>query len=228
MKNIYVILIGIVAGACLAIGGIMLVNHLGENSNGDRALATEQSAHPLEAIDLPPYKSPDLQMEMARGNVRSIEFKNTDGALIVYNYTHDGMNEEELEGVFERNELGQIVSYYDSDSYTYNKDGFISETKRWVETCYMVSKYEYNEYNELVKEVEKIFNEGMYDDELAHEAVYVYSNYKYDDCGNWISRSVKVERKKKHVDYDIPVDVHSPKYDTDVFRTEKRKITYYE
>ena len=177
------------------------------------------------------YYASDLKMVLARGNVKSIV---PDANCVYYawgetNYNRHGINMEELEGVFERNELGKIVSYYDSDSYTYNKDGFISETKRWVETCYMVSKYEYNENNELVKEVEKIFKEGFDgNDVLVHDAVFTYSNYKYDSNGNWISRDVKVEKKKKYANEKPVFNIAGQKYDTNVTHTETRKITYYE
>ena len=175
------------------------------------------------------YYASDLKMVLARGNVKSIV---PDANCVYYawgetNYNRHGINVEELESVFERNELGQITSYYESDSYTYNKDGFIAEFVSWVENYYKVSKYEYNEKNEIIKEVEKIYMDNG-DGVLVHDAVFTYSNYKYDSNGNWISRDVKVEQKKKYAN-EIPVfNISGPKYDTNVTHTETRKITFYE
>ena len=227
------ILISFAAGACLAIGGVMLVDYLRKDNNDDRCLVTEQQDEQQEVIDLLQYKSADLQMQQAKGNVRTIEYKPTSenyyGKTI--NYNPDGINEEYLEEYLEeayegdveikRNSQNQLiyigVSEYETyEEWTYNDDGFIATHTLEEPLRGYTSQYEYNEKNELVKCVKE--GNSACDPESSFISVIIYSNYKYDSRGNWISRDVKEEHKF----------LDCPEYDFSRSYTEPRVITFYE
>ena len=181
-----------------------------------------------------PYKSSDLKMVLARGNVKSIVYKDSryDDNEETINYTPDGENEEYILSdeycLLERNNNGQLLSIDDDgmcfDEWEYNNNGFVATHVSYCDACGGTTTYEYNEKNEVVKTTEK----GLCEPEGIAEyyKTNIYSNYKYDVYGNWISRDVK-EEGKGYGYSDSGKLVRLPDLDTTESYTETRKITYY-
>ena len=204
----------------------------------------ENALDHCSASILVPYKSSDLKMELARGNVKSIvyissvDYANND----TINYTPDGyrlydkiwgskLDPDDFE--IERNNKGQLISFVlwpDAESYieeyTYNEDGFIASYGSYSDGAGGGSECEYNEKNELIKEMDEGVREPSGNEEYIH--TITYSNYKYDHCGNWISRDVKEEWKFKIFDEERGYHIHNPENDTSETSTQKRVIIYYD
>ena len=113
-----------------------------------------------------------------------------------------------------RNNDGYIVKIYESpecdyESCTYSWKNDKVVAKIWNEDeCYL---YTYNDNGDLIKNHEKC-EKGEIND-----IYYTYSNYVYDDLGNWISRKVKSSWK----------DSYTGETGGETY-TERRQITYYE
>lgn len=177
------------------------------------------------------YKTPDLQMEQLKGDVKSIKYSS--GFTI--DYTPEGRRIVVGEGddlFVTRNEEGQLLSVYNeyegcegySEEWLYNNLGFVSDLSGLVcETDYHTN-YVYNENNELVREVTHGSNLGE-----EYIEIYLYTNYKYDRYGNWISRYVEWSMKPNTDSewyYEDP-DYYNETYTDSDSYTETREITYY-
>ncbi|MBR5327863.1 MAG: leucine-rich repeat protein [Paludibacteraceae bacterium] len=197
------------------------------------------------AILLLPYLSSDLKMMLVRGRVKSIVDNNSGYSYLLasgtLDYTYEGMlvstlieedsddedYDEDCTTELERNSEGQLLEIGDcswGDSWTYNEDGFVATHSmfdaEWGRDIDYT--YEYNENNDVVK-ANCVFtsSEGKSVDTI------IYSNYKYDGYGNWISRDATQETKSYN--YDVASDsyVYDAESDTSVTRTETRVIIYY-
>jgi hypothetical protein len=245
MKKIYIILISIAAGVCLAIGGVVLTDLLSKDQNEGTSQETQQLNQPTqdqatekaqdEANEKSQYKSPDLKMLHAKGNVRSIEgipaelsWWLSDQKKIIFTrdgvlaFTLDKKLLSNLEGEVERDEFGRFISIRDFSNTInelgYNEDGFIATYSFYMEGCGGTTKYEYNEKDELTKTVFKGECEFEFERFIT---VSRYSNYLYDSHDNWISRKVKEETKTYNLDDDL-IDTETNTY------TEKRTIKYFD
>ena len=101
----------------------------------------------------------------------------------------------------------QEIKRYDPGVFTYDSNGNITSKvfNKPGDRLYYVSKYSYNANGALVKYVAgTAYNTDKLNDNDAH-TLETYSNYKYDQQGNWIYRTVDADR---------------PRY------IEKRQITY--
>ena len=122
---------------------------------------------------------------------------------------------------------GRPIAYADEmtvSQWTYNNNGFVATHLSYSDACGGTTTYEYNEKNEVVKTTEKGSCEpgGI----AEYYRTNIYSNYKYDVYGNWISRDVK-EEGKGYIYSDSDKLVHAPEYDISEFNTETRVIIYY-
>lgn len=182
-----------------------------------------------------PYMSNDLKMMFARGPVKSIVYIYTGDYPYndTINYTPNGKRiyvEEEIVfevSVEEYDSEGRPVAYADEmtvSQWTYNNNGFVATHLSYSDACGGTTTYEYNEKNEVVKTTEKGSCEpgGI----AEYYRTNIYSNYKYDVYGNWISRDVK-EEGKGYIYSDSDKLVHAPEYDISEFNTETRVIIYY-
>ena len=241
MKKIYIFLISFVAGACLAIGGYMLVDYLIQGNNNPQPVPNEQQEELQdepqdEQPDQPQYKSPDLKMMQAKGNVRTIEgsFEEfsywTESKKIIFNrdgvfaFTLDKKFLSELEGEVERDEYGRFITINalmlgnTINSFEYNNDGFIAKYYFSMEGCSSTTRYEYNDNDDLVKKISTSECVGLGE---RYTSETTYSNYKYDSHGNWISRKCKTV-SKNYDEFDELMEANTSN------DTETRKITYYE
>jgi hypothetical protein len=250
MKKLPYILLIICVGVGLAIGAVMLVDHLSKDKYDGRRLVTEQPDHLAqdEVLDVSQYKSPDLQMQLAKGNVNSIEFE-----YEKLNYTPNGLlikNDDYITINIKRNEKGQIISILESEEevseevyyYTYDNNGFVKElTHRSAcfvegESSESYTKYTYKG-EELMKEETRDWadiwcrgEDGVNDGKIESTTITTYTNYEYDNRGNWISREMKTETNSKLYELDGGLGnvirfVKEENYSNS--EIQKRTITYY-
>jgi hypothetical protein len=252
MKKLPYILLIIVAGVGLAIGGVMLVDHLGKDKYGGRRLVTELPENPVwdKVVDISRYKSSDLQMQLAKGNVKRINETS---------YSPNGIYQIDKESCIihiKRNEKGQIIEILDSERwddgdfvnedyyyYTYDNNGFLKELTHTfadgVEGEYHESytHYTYSGDNLIKAETRSWADvwlrrgDGIDDAKIVTTTITIYSNYKYDSHGNWISREVKEETNSNIYELDeqygnIKRFVKEENYSNS--DTETRTITYYD
>jgi hypothetical protein len=228
----------------------MLVDHLSKDKYDGRRLVTEQPDHLAqdEVLDVSQYKSPDLQMQLAKGNVNSIEFE-----YEKLNYTPNGLlikNNDYITVNIKRNEKGQIISILESEEevseevyyYTYDNNGFVKElTHRSAcfvegESSESYTKYTYKG-EELMKEETRDWadiwcrgEDGVNDGKIESTTITTYTNYEYDNRGNWISREMKTETNSKLYELDGGLGnvirfVKEENYSNS--EIQKRTITYY-
>ena len=180
-----------------------------------------------------PYMSNDLKMMFVRGPVKSIVYSHPEYTFLYesLNFTPDGWIEYTLDeySILERNNNGQLLYIDDggmcADEWTYNNNGFVATHASYCDACGGTKTYEYNEENVVVKASYK----GKCEPEGGRESIgtIIYSNYKYDVYGNWISRDVKEDMKHYGYNEDRNSYIHLPDLDTSETRTETRVITYY-
>jgi hypothetical protein len=248
MKKLPYILLIICAGVGLAIGAVMLVDHLSKDKYDGRRLVTEQPDHLAqdEVLDVSQYKSPDLQMQLAKGNVKSIEFE-----YEKLNYTPNGLLIKNYDYIdIKRNEKGQIISILESEEevseegyfYTYDNNGFVKElTHRSAcfvegESSESYTKYTYKG-EELMKEETREWDDtwhsgedGVNDAKIESTTITTYTNYEYDNRGNWISREMKTETNSKLYELDECLGniIRFVKEENNSnSEIQKRTITYY-
>jgi hypothetical protein len=250
MKKLPYILLIICVGVGLAIGAVMLVDHLSKDKYDGRRLVTEQPDHLAqdEVLDVSQYKSPDLQMQLAKGNVNSIEFE-----YEKLNYTPNGLlikNDDYITINIKRNEKGQIISILESEEevseegyfYTYDNNGFVKElTHRSAcfvegESSESYTKYTYKG-EELMKEETREWDDtwhsgedGVNDAKIESTTITTYTNYEYDNRGNWISREMKTETNSKLYELDECLGniIRFVKEENNSnSEIQKRTITYY-
>ncbi|MBR5828394.1 MAG: hypothetical protein IKY49_04075 [Paludibacteraceae bacterium] len=250
MQKLPYILLIICAGVGLAIGAVMLVDHLSKDKYDGRRLVTEQPDHLAqdEVLDVSQYKSPDLQMQLAKGNVNSIEYE-----YEKLNYTPNGLlikNDDYITIDIKRNEKGQIISILESAEeeiseevyyYTYDNNGFVKE-QTYSYACFVEGEsYEsYTKYTykgeELMKEETREWadiwghGDGVEAGKSESTTIATYTNYKYDNRGNWISREKKRETNSKLYELDESLGniirfVKEENNSNSV--VQKRTITYY-
>ena len=231
MKTIYIVLISLLGTAALATGGFFAVRYIIDNYDRPEPITYIPEAN-LGTTQSNKYRTPDLQREHAKGRVASIQLDNNDYSETNY-YDRDGWllfgksypDHDDL--TYKRNSLNQLVKLSWSTGefddfhvvleWSYKKKGFISKSTGYGYEHQWSGEYIYDQDDNLIKIKE--FHEGEGDN---YTEVYTYSNYDFDDRGNWISRSVK------HVftiynDYECK-DVYET--ETNYF-TETRVITYY-
>jgi hypothetical protein len=248
MKQLHLIIISAAAGIVLTAASFLVVNHLvNDDPIGDYLESISVYEKTLD------YKTPDLQMVLAKGDVARIRLFNCD--------TTDWSNTEPYQDSYydiygwhidvdhfyidnfdcfkkyvatiERNSKAQKVKTklssppkYDCDgdmagmnnswsTYSYNSRGFLSTVEfRGLEHGFK-TKYYYNNYDEQIKSVtEKSVVE------LCVIITKSYSNYKYDDHGNWISRDVVKTEVSCYSEY-------ADENPAPTTFTETREITYY-
>jgi hypothetical protein len=248
MKKLPYILLIICVGVGLAIGAVMLVDHLSKDKYDGRRLVTEQPDHLAqdEVLDVSQYKSPDLQMQLAKGNVKSIEFE-----YEKLNYTPNGLLIKNYDYIdIKRNEKGQIISILESEEevseegyyYTYDNNGFVKElTHRSAcfvegESSESYTKYTYKG-EELMKEETRDWadiwcrgEDGVNDGKIESTTITTYTNYEYDNRGNWISREMKTETNSKLYELDECLGniIRFVKEENNSnSEIQKRTITYY-
>ena len=243
MKPIYTIILTALGGIVLGAVGFMAVDYFTKDQNQRTpvtALPGDTTTVMVDSVATPPpptYKSPDLQMELAKGDVRKIVTYKKEGSskelLSTENYDPEGWlnianNPDYEDCKIKRNSQKQIISMkwennefvdvteFGSD-YKYNKDGFLkTKTFSGYEWGY-VGKFTYNNNNDLIKYYKEEYAEGD-----NYDIIMTYSNYEYDQMGNWISRKVK-EVYKMYEDYE-----KKKVYETETSTyTETRVITYY-
>jgi hypothetical protein len=248
MKKLPYILLIICVGVGLAIGAVMLVDHLSKDKYDGRRLVTEQPDHLAqdEVLDVSQYKSPDLQMQLAKGNVKSIEFE-----YEKLNYTPNGLLIKNYDYIdIKRNEKGQIISILQSEEevsedgyyYTYDNNGFVKELTHGF-ACFVEgeSSQSYTKYTykgeELMKEETREWDDtwhsgedGVNDAKIESTTITTYTNYEYDNRGNWISREMKTETNSKLYELDGGLGnvirfVKEENYSNS--EIQKRTITYY-
>jgi hypothetical protein len=248
MKKLPYILLIICVGVGLAIGAVMLVDHLSKDKYDGRRLVTEQPDHLAqdEVLDVSQYKSPDLQMQLAKGNVNSIEFE-----YEKLNYTPNGLLIKNYDYIdIKRNEKGQIISILQSEEevsedgyyYTYDNNGFVKELTHGF-ACFVEgeSSQSYTKYTykgeELMKEETREWDDtwhsgedGVNDAKIESTTITTYTNYEYDNRGNWISREMKTETNSKLYELDGGLGnvirfVKEENYSNS--EIQKRTITYY-
>ena len=175
------------------------------------------------------FKSPDLQMELARGNVSSIKYNDCK----ILDYSYEGWYDVSEGCRVERNDKNQLV--YFSNGYegcemilyewSYNDKGYIDVESSFLCECERETKYIYNDSNELVRM--EISGDNLGDVFIEK---YTFTNYQYDSHGNWISRDVRWEMKP---DVDSEAYKEDPKFYNEYYKenkayTETRIITYYD
>jgi hypothetical protein len=248
MKKLPYILLIICVGVGLAIGAVMLVDHLSKDKYDGRRLVTEQPDHLAqdEVLDVSQYKSPDLQMQLAKGNVKSIEFE-----YEKLNYTPNGLLIKNYDYIdIKRNEKGQIISILQSEEevsedgyyYTYDNNGFVKELTHGF-ACFVEgeSSQSYTKYTykgeELMKEETREWDDtwhsgedGVNDAKIESTTITTYTNYEYDNRGNWISREMKTETNSKLYELDECLGniIRFVKEENNSnSEIQKRTITYY-
>jgi hypothetical protein len=187
MKPIYTILLTALGGIVLGAVGFMAVDYFTKDQNQRTPVTSLPGATTTVMVDSvatpppPTYKSPDLQMELARGDVRKIVTYQKDGSSVekldTKNYDPEGWlnianNPDYEDCKIKRNSQKQITSMkwennefvdvteFGSD-YKYNKDGFLkTNTFSGYEWGY-VGKFTYNNNDDLIK-----YYKEEYDSEL--------------------------------------------------------------
>ena len=178
------------------------------------------------------YKTPDLQMEQLKGDVKSIKYSSGS----INNYTPDGWRviERENESVFvTRNEEGQLLKLndaYDMEcggsflEWSYDDCGFLRMFSYFLCETIDSIQYIYNENYELEKEM--FYGDNL---DIRYFKTYYYSNYKYDSHGNWISRYVVWDMKpdtESELYYEFREEYDKTFKDSGSY-TETREISYY-
>ena len=239
MKKLPLILIIISAAVVLSLCAVMLVDHLSKDNNDDRRIVTSLPENPSECVSQSKeYKTPDLQMVHAKGNVKCIKVTSAQSTdyLTTYHFDKEGwllIEKSLLEYQFhskedgydyKRNSQHQLVNIRRMTNsefggvtreYQYNKKGFVSKYIGGGYEHFWIGECTYDSNDNLIKIFES--HEGDGDD---YTETYTYSNYKLDSRGNWISRSVKYNNSlgSEWAEYiNVPSSY-----------TEKRKITYYD
>lgn len=248
MQKLPYILLIICAGVGLAIGAVMLVDHLSKDKYDGRRLVAELPDHLAqdEVLDVSQYKSPDLQMQLAKGNVKSVEFE-----YEKLNYTPNGLLIKNYDYIdIKRNEKGQIISILQSEEevseegyyYTYDNNGFVKELTHGFACFVEGESYEsYTKYTykgeELMKEETREWDDtwhsgedGVNDAKIESTTITTYTNYEYDNRGNWISREMKTETNSKLYELDECLGniIRFVKEENNSnSEIQKRTITYY-
>lgn len=186
------------------------------------------------------FTTPDLQFAEVRGKVRSVQYDSQSSMPAVgiegkcFYFTKDGkidVSKTFLDGYhIERNAKLQITTIaLDEEDLPnpdelwkacgtyciYNNNGLLIEEEsagwEWMSS----SSYKYNDDNELIqKEIE-----WTSEDYFGFD-VYIYSDYKYDNYGNWISRKVEYMGASGSEGDDLET--------TNETYTEARGICYYD
>lgn len=172
------------------------------------------------------FTSPDLLFADLHGKVKTCVWKSEvtpmhyDGNL---SFSKDGTLSPNLNHKFTRNKDGYITKinykkyYSDQDFFEYGytwKDGKIVSTifKGWESAGETKCFYDANGL--LIKETDESGAEGY-----TWDSTLTYSNYEFDDMGNWIKRQVTYTFKEY---WDDELTDSQTKY-----YTETRTITYY-
>ena len=185
------------------------------------------------------YKTPDLQMMQAKGNVKYIKFDHPLLAScfksgICYFDKNGWIDVNQTcfsKTTVERNGKWQLVGMYReyeaftdesdfplgcSSEWLYNSSGLVTKIVgyewEWVDT----KIYIYDEEDVVVE-----MRMDWSDSSGGGAEIYYYSNYTYDSYGNWISRDVVLEEKY----YDLDGSCEGTEYKEYV---ETRTIVYYE
>ena len=171
-------------------------------------LSEEAPKNPTQPTIMPegsPYKSYDLQMQLLQGEVDSVSIfiyeqpldSTAEGVLLhASNYDENGyltsfvfFDNEYADILLERDTLGRLMHVEDNDlgfdfEWKYDDSGYV--VFMYTDESDFVSeyRYDYNDNHELIQTKRSCFGPDPMD------YTYTYSNYQYDEHGNWISRDV--------------------------------------
>lgn len=234
--------------AIFGVGGVGYYFYTDNKAQKEMALAAEQARlDSIEAARLDSirqdsiarrnFTTPDLAFKELHGHVAKCEWLYGDGAQqTTLSYNYDGkLISTECEGesyTYTRDKNGQIINEikttYSLGNIVYKykwKDNKIS-VKQSVSTTYpdypigISDYYFYNSDNLLAYETsdDSSFEGGG----QIRNFKTVYSDYKFDEMGNWISRKAKTTYQMLDSDGDETWENHTGK------TTEFRVITYYD
>lgn len=130
------------------------------------------------------FTSPDLSLFQLKGNVKECLIPGDDMNNTVLEFDGDGNLINPKYEKIERNANGEIIEYYDPKTECKTRfkweDGKVMGVTDMFEDGYNSTSigYEYDKDNNIVQ----LIQEGV-------PFPTNYSNYKFDDFGNWISRT---------------------------------------
>ncbi len=128
----------------------------------------------------------DVEVNDAKGPVKSITVSAM-GQTQKHSFTQDGKDENLKNAVYDENGYLQsaeveVQGMSMKISYKWENGKIISQTVNGMGQD-MPMTYTYNEKGEIVKQTMNM---------MGQEMVFEFSDYKYDDQGNWISRKSSV------------------------------------
>lgn len=199
-------------------------------------------ATPEQSGEEQTFSTPDLQLFDIHGHVKSIHanfdylFVKPDKTVTFDqdgNWTNPQRSMSNLKISYSRDANGRLIRVYtpnvernEENYWMVFDDRFVWGDNRVEKILYdgndMYTAYTYNNEGELIKEVSDTASEGT-----NYVDVTTYSNYKYDDHGNWTSRSYKTVSKEYDDVSPEAGGTHALLNSSTNSGTQTRTITYY-